>query len=366
MVKEMQINEHATLCATIFGDGTTIPALVILPLVYLPAEIDPADWPKFDWTGQRNGWITKDIFESYCLEVLIPEFERRRKNLSPDKRRGLLIADGHSSRVNPKLMKAFREAEIDVIIIPAHTSHITQPLDLVFFAIFKRRLRVFPEFKTAQTAAEKRIALLTSAQFAFEQASATYYIMRSWFKAGVVPLNTSRLTTTECVLQAPAPAAALQLSSEKKKGTRINISNSIITDRIEELEEHERTREAEKASKKRKQPAAPDASVEQPKTKKAKKTEMAQPGALEAVQDKEMPGVVFVRECTLCSRQSSNGTKIWTQCDQCEDVWICKNHPRGLAEHYEAEHPDQEIPGRKRRANPRVYDMDYTVDSDEE
>lgn len=31
LVKEPQLNEHTTLCVTIFADGTTMPSLVILP-----------------------------------------------------------------------------------------------------------------------------------------------------------------------------------------------------------------------------------------------------------------------------------------------------------------------------------------------
>lgn len=363
MVKEMQINEHVTLCATIFGDGSTIPALVILPLVYLPNEINPKDWPKFDWTGQANGWITKDIFESYCLEVLIPHFNRRRKDLPANKQRGLLIVDGHSSRLNAKLMKAFRDNNIDVLIIPAHTSHILQPLDLCFFGIFKRRLRVFPEFKYAQTAGQKRIALLTSAQFSFEQASATYYITRSFFKAGIIPLNTSRLMTHHAVLQAPTPAYILQTVPSKKRGDRPDISNSILTDRVEELEEYEIARAAKQTSKKRKQTEAP---VEQPKAKKAKRVETVQLEEADDAQEAKEANLVIPRECILCGHHSTHGAKTWTSCDQCDDIWICTGHPTGLAGHYAAAHPQDEVPTRRRRANPRVYQGDYCMDDDDE
>ena len=42
----------------------------------------------------------------------------------------MLIVDGHKSRYDPETLEALRAANIDFIILPAHTSHFLQPLRL--------------------------------------------------------------------------------------------------------------------------------------------------------------------------------------------------------------------------------------------
>ncbi|KAJ6247272.1 hypothetical protein M0813_18799 [Anaeramoeba flamelloides] len=55
--------------------------------------------------------------------------------------RALLILDGHSSRINFPALVLMRINCVDVVIIPSHSSHILQPLDVGVFHIFKSNLR---------------------------------------------------------------------------------------------------------------------------------------------------------------------------------------------------------------------------------
>lgn len=367
IVKEMEIHEHVTLCATIFGDGTALHPLIILPLVYLPQEIKTEDWPYFDWTGQTSGWISKDIFQQYCEDVLIPEFERRRKTLPADKQRGLLIVDGHGTRTNAGLMQKFRDANIDVIVLPAHTSHITQPLDLVVFGVFKRRLNVFSEHKHAKTAAEKRIALLYATQFAWQQASAHWYITKSFRKGGVIPLDSSKLTTSDCVLKAPTPLPLVEDATTKKNGPKIRISNSILTDRIEELAQYEAEAAAKKAQKANpKKRLVTDGESEEPTAKKPKKAAARPPAAMETDDADSLETDAINRQCSLCPAHTTIARKSWTQCLYCPAVWSCPKHPMRLEQHYKDEHGEDDNGHRKRRVTrPKSMD-DYIMDSDEE
>lgn len=367
MLKEMNLSEHVTLCQTIFADGTTIPSLVILPKVYMPNELDYKKFPSFDWTGQKNGWIDKAIFEQYCLEVLIPQFERRAKELPRGNRQGLLILDGHNSRANSKVIKVFKEANIDVLVLPAHTSHITQPLDLCFFCIFKRRLHPLPGYKGASTAAEKRVALLTAAQFAVQQASATYYIDKSFYRAGISPLNRAKLMDSDCIIKSPPSAFPLPPTTPKKPSGRININCSILTDRIEELEEWERKRDS--SSPKTPNPKKRSNTVETtdaaPQAKRI--TTVAAPVEVsEPMEIDEFVKASPTKPCCLCLSPPVSTAARWTQCEICEDEWVCRKHTTGLLEHYKKEHPDDEVPGRKHRKSFNRRMDDYLMDFDEE
>lgn len=364
MIKEIPMNEHMTLCATIFADGTHLSALLILPLVNLPEDIKYEDLPQFDWTGQRNGWITKDIFDQYCRVVLIPEFVRRRRNAPPTQQRGLFIVDGHSSRINAGLMKEFKDNNIDVVVIPAHTSHITQPLDLVFFAIFKSQLRPSREYLDATTQKARRMAMFMSARSAFYHACDMKNITDSFKRAGIWPLDPTRLMASDCLLRADTPAPQVPDQATKTKANRINISNQIVTDMIDVLEAHEEAQIAKKNSKKR---AAQAENVEAPPKKKknntAKEVERME---VDSESDDEDLWLNEPRVCALCERSANKSGKLWTPCDQCDDVWICTMHPLGLVEHYKVAHEDEEPPGRKRCLSRRMMDNDYADFSDDE
>jgi len=52
-------------------------------------------------------------------------------------KRAVLLADGHKSRYDIEIFDMLRDADIDLLIIPAHTSHILQPLDLRLNGLIK-------------------------------------------------------------------------------------------------------------------------------------------------------------------------------------------------------------------------------------
>jgi hypothetical protein len=63
------------------------------------------------------------------LNVFLKEVKRRREDIDKPDQRALLILDGHSSRLQLNLWKKFFEVMVYVLVLPSHTSQITQPLD---------------------------------------------------------------------------------------------------------------------------------------------------------------------------------------------------------------------------------------------
>ena len=53
----------------------------------------------------------------------------------------VLVADGHKSRYDVETLEILHNADIDLLIIPAHTSHILQPLDLRLNGLIKEEFR---------------------------------------------------------------------------------------------------------------------------------------------------------------------------------------------------------------------------------
>ena len=69
--------------------------------------------------------VTKEAFGKDCVTHAARDGNREHT---------LLIADGHSSHVNLRFLDYADRERIIVLILPPHTSHRLQPLDLGLFA----------------------------------------------------------------------------------------------------------------------------------------------------------------------------------------------------------------------------------------
>ena len=85
------------------------------------------------FAASPNGWSSNTL----GLDWLINVFERYTRTKAGRGRR-LLIVDGHSSHVNMKFINTCDRLRILVIILPAHTTHRLQPLDVSLFAPLAR------------------------------------------------------------------------------------------------------------------------------------------------------------------------------------------------------------------------------------
>lgn len=73
------------------------------------------------YASSRKGWMETKIFENYIEKVFIPA-------IGPE-RPVLLIFDGHSTHVDLSVIELLMANQITVLKLPAHSSHILQPLD---------------------------------------------------------------------------------------------------------------------------------------------------------------------------------------------------------------------------------------------
>lgn len=89
------------------------------------------DYPGTAYAATSNGWMETPVFEAYFEKVFL-------KTVG-EKRPILLLYDGHATHVGINLIKKAREANITILKIPPHTSHLLQPLDLAVNKSFKDR-----------------------------------------------------------------------------------------------------------------------------------------------------------------------------------------------------------------------------------
>jgi hypothetical protein len=257
---------HITLCVCICADGGHLQPLVIMPMKEFPEELETLA-SQFCWSGQENGWITEAIFKDWVLKLFIPYVKEKRELLAKSKTTAanapeakvpeantpaLLILDGHSSRACPEAMEALDDANITVRTIPAHSTHVFQPLDRHFFGEFKRQMRRLKRDTYDTDLPIKRFELLSAALEALHISSFAQKVKMSWRISGVYPIDPEQilanpsLYTTESIPQ-------------KKTGNRsyINISNKVLTspECISELKMLKKKKEEKAAKKPRAKPA---------------------------------------------------------------------------------------------------------------
>jgi hypothetical protein len=115
---------HITLGVCVFADGSTANHLVIYPLKKLPPEVSEdllRTYSNYVFSGQPSGWISSEILENYLTKQVIPHFVAQRQK-SGASHRGLLLVDGHASRINAELWQTFKDNDIDVMTFVSHAS----------------------------------------------------------------------------------------------------------------------------------------------------------------------------------------------------------------------------------------------------
>ena len=116
--------------------GAALPPLLIFKAkntnsAWIPTEA-PLDWR---FSTSNSGWTS----DSHGFEWLTTIFEPNTRPENPNQRR-LLIMNGHSSHMTANFIAHCMKHAIDLLILPPHTSHLLQPLDVGVFAPFKRAL----------------------------------------------------------------------------------------------------------------------------------------------------------------------------------------------------------------------------------
>jgi hypothetical protein len=125
--------EFLSLLACICADGTKLPPL----LTYQGESYDLLDsWVEDFHEGDQacfaataNGWSCDKLGLEWLQKIFHPYTKNKAGN-----RRRLLIVDGHSSHVNLKFIDWADQHRIILLILPPHSTHRLQPLDVSLFS----------------------------------------------------------------------------------------------------------------------------------------------------------------------------------------------------------------------------------------
>jgi hypothetical protein len=127
--------EWVSMVECICADGTILPPLGIFKGKTVVQNWIPATVINQWFSANTKGW-TSNI---HGLEWLKRVFEPITRTKAKGEYR-LLICDGHDSHISGSFIAHCLQNKILLLILPPHTSHLLQPLDVAFFGPLKGRL----------------------------------------------------------------------------------------------------------------------------------------------------------------------------------------------------------------------------------
>jgi hypothetical protein len=104
----------------------------------------------------ETGYMTGDLFLQWAHEIFFPALERVRAENKTGSAWAVLILDGFRGHTNTELLAEMEANGVHLVLLPPHSSHALQPLDLTTFAGLKRLLRSC----TAELGLDEQAALI--------------------------------------------------------------------------------------------------------------------------------------------------------------------------------------------------------------
>jgi hypothetical protein len=185
--------EWVSMVECICGDGTTIPPLAIFKgknvlQNWIPNEIIE----KWFFSANTKGWTSN----LHGLEWLKRVFEPATRAKANGQYR-LLICDGHDSHISGSFIAHCLLNRIILFILPPHTSHLLQPLDVAIFGPLKKRLTAaLHHLNEAQLARIQKHEWMEAYIQARSEVFDTQHIESAWRGAGLFPFRPQRALRT--------------------------------------------------------------------------------------------------------------------------------------------------------------------------
>ena len=159
----------------------------------------PAIIPDWLYTTSNNGWTSNAIGLEWLQRIFLPE------TALLDDRWRMLILDGYGSHIDLEFLWTCKQNKVQLLFLPAHSSHVLQPLDLSVFLVVKRFYRnQIQELSHLDDAAPVKKERFITAYYNAREAAITERVVRArWATAGICPLNIKRVVNSSQVAQRP-------------------------------------------------------------------------------------------------------------------------------------------------------------------
>lgn len=185
--------EWISMVECICADGSILPPLGIFKgknvlQNWIPKEV----LGSWFFSANTKGWTSN----LHGLEWLKRVFEPATRAKAGGKYR-LLICDGHDSHISGSFIAHCLQNRIVLLILPPHTSHLLQPLDVAVFGPLKKRLTAaLSDLNQAQLVRIQKIEWMEAYIKARADVCHHQNIESAWRGAGLYPFNPQRVFRT--------------------------------------------------------------------------------------------------------------------------------------------------------------------------
>ena len=213
---------NTTILAACNAVGQALPPFWVFPGERFFDRFIQDAQPGSAGTATTNGWSNGDVFFKY-LKTHFAKF------VAPSPvNQVVLIYDGYKTHVNVTCARWARENNIKLFVLPAHTSHFTQPLDVSCFGPLERSFSHLKhkhmKYHTNGRLSNETVCKLSSK--AYSDALRQDNIVAGFRKTGIVPLtgidaiNPEIFTTAEVFRQEQIDTSQQDMPSQPARGPR--------------------------------------------------------------------------------------------------------------------------------------------------
>ncbi|KAJ8369676.1 hypothetical protein SKAU_G00097040 [Synaphobranchus kaupii] len=195
--QQQTTRQHITVHCCVSAAGESIPPFIIFPGC-LPSTAYRLDGPPNALYGiQQKGYMDGELFLKWLHHFI---------RYAPEERPIILIMDQHETHVSKEVIVLCRDNKIEILCLPAHTTHVLQSLDVA----------VFNPLKTAFSKMASRMGLVRGdivvgkKQFSpllkhvYPTAVTAENVKAGFRKAGIFPLSREAVDTTQVVRILPS------------------------------------------------------------------------------------------------------------------------------------------------------------------
>ena len=213
-------NHTVVTCGS--ASGHVIPPMIIFPRVRIPSKFHANAPPGSLLAAQKKGWVNAVLYLQWFKFFI---------NNIPPARPILLIQDGHSSHISIELIELAKENKIHLLCLPAHTTHVLQPLDVSVFSSFKcnigKALNSLIRTSPGRVPTTEDVPEVIAQ--AWPQSLTPINLMSGFRKTGIHPLNPGCIHDRECApSKGIAPEVELEVS-DSANSSENSIENSMET-----------------------------------------------------------------------------------------------------------------------------------------
>ena len=182
--------EWVTVVECICADDDLIPPLIIFKGENLLTSWIPHDLQdKWHFSCNSKGWTSNVHGEMWLTECFDPATKAKAKG-----RKRLLICDGHDSHISAQFVRFCIDHNIVLLLLPPHSSHLLQPLDVGVFSPLKQAMSSqLRRLYAAEISRLQKAEWLENYAKARSIAITSNNIHAGWRGAGLFPTNVNRI-----------------------------------------------------------------------------------------------------------------------------------------------------------------------------